>query len=91
MATAVFTRVIYTRELRVQAEQIKQINEHLEALVRARPDDLPKKNKALEEYTFINAHRLRAPVASILGCIRYSRRWSCRLPQPPPGSIFRNR
>ena len=53
--------------LRAQAEQIKQINENLEALVQARTQELQKKNKALEEYAFINAHKLRAPVASILG------------------------
>ncbi len=53
--------------LRAQAEQIKQINENLEALVLARTEELQKKNKALEEYAFINAHKLRAPVASILG------------------------
>jgi hypothetical protein len=27
------------------------------------------KNKKLEEYTFVNAHKLRAPVATILGLI----------------------
>ena len=27
------------------------------------------KNKALEEYAFINAHKLRSPVASLLGLI----------------------
>ena len=30
---------------------------------------LERKNKALEDYAFINAHNLRSPVASILGLI----------------------
>jgi signal transduction histidine kinase len=53
----------------VQAEEIKTINENLEKLVQERTAELEKKNKALEEYAFINAHKLRSPVASILGLI----------------------
>lgn len=56
-------------EVMAQAEEIKGINENLEALVTQRTIDLERKNKALEEYAFINAHKLRAPVASILGLI----------------------
>lgn len=55
--------------LLVQAEEIKTINENLESLVRDRTQELERKNTALEEYAFINAHKLRAPVASILGLI----------------------
>lgn len=55
--------------IKQQAEEIKSINENLESLVRERTRELEKKNKALEEYAFINAHKLRAPVASILGLI----------------------
>jgi signal transduction histidine kinase len=56
-------------EIQAQDEEIKGINENLENIVRARTAELEKKNKALEEYAFINAHRLRSPVASILGLI----------------------
>lgn len=56
-------------EIQTQAEEIAVINENLEALVRKRTEELEKKNKALEEYAFINAHKLRGPVASILGLI----------------------
>ena len=35
--------------------------------MKQRTAELVKKNKALEEYAFINAHKLRSPVASILG------------------------
>ena len=56
-------------EINAQAEEIKAINENLEALVVLRTVELEKKNKALEEYAYINAHKLRSPVASILGLI----------------------
>ncbi len=58
-----------TNEIQAQAEEIKGINENLESLVKQRTGELERKNKALEEYAFINAHQLRAPVASILGLI----------------------
>jgi len=56
-------------EILAQAEEISGINENLELLVKERTRDLERKNKALEEYAFINAHKLRSPVASILGLI----------------------
>ncbi len=56
-------------EIMAQAEEIKGINENLEMLVKQRTAELEKKNKALEEYAFINAHKLRSPVASVLGLI----------------------
>lgn len=56
-------------EINAQAEEIRAINENLEALVVLRTVELEKKNKALEEYAYINAHKLRSPVASILGLI----------------------
>ncbi|MBA4144666.1 MAG: hypothetical protein C0523_02790 [Cytophaga sp.] len=54
-------------EIQAQSEEIQGINENLEAIVKQRTAELVKKNKALEEYAFINAHKLRSPVASILG------------------------
>jgi signal transduction histidine kinase len=56
-------------EIRAQAEEIKGINENLEVIVKDRTADLQRKNKALEDYAFINAHKLRGPVASILGLL----------------------
>jgi ligand-binding sensor domain-containing protein len=56
-------------EILAQAEEIQGINENLEMLVKQRTAELEKKNKALEEYAFINAHKLRSPVASILGLL----------------------
>lgn len=54
-------------EIKTQAKEINRINENLEALVVDRTKELKAKNAALEEYAFINAHKLRSPVASILG------------------------
>ncbi len=56
-------------EIQAQAEKIKGINDNLELLVQQRTMDLETKNKALQEYAFINAHKLRSPVASILGLV----------------------
>jgi len=67
-----------THEIQAQAEEIKGINENLEELVRSRTAELEKKNKALEEYAFINAHELRAPVASILGLIHLMQKLDLR-------------
>jgi signal transduction histidine kinase len=56
-------------EIISQAEEIRVMNENLEKIVHDRTSELEKKNKALEEYAFINAHKLRSPVASILGLL----------------------
>jgi CHASE3 domain sensor protein len=56
-------------EINLQAEEIRDINQNLENLVKERTSQLERKNKALEEYAFITAHNLRAPVASILGLV----------------------
>ncbi|WP_320002775.1 tetratricopeptide repeat protein [Shiella aurantiaca] len=63
-------------ELEVQAEKIRlayneifSINKSLEEKILERTADLEKRNEQLEEYAFINSHKLRAPVASILGLV----------------------
>ena len=61
-------------EIQAQAEEISAINENLESLVLKRTAELERKNKALEEYAFINAHKLRSPVASLLGLINLMRK-----------------
>lgn len=61
-------------EIQTQAEEIVMINENLEIQVQKRTQELEKKNKALEEYAFINAHKLRGPVASILGLLHLLKR-----------------
>jgi hypothetical protein len=56
-------------EIEAQSDQIMQINDNLETTIRERTRELENKNKALEEYAFITAHKLRAPLASILGLV----------------------
>jgi tetratricopeptide (TPR) repeat protein len=48
-------------------ESILNINENLEKIISERTDALEKQNHKLIEYTFINAHKLRAPLARIMG------------------------
>jgi signal transduction histidine kinase len=60
---------VSNEEIQAQGEEIQLINENLEAQVRKRTHELEQKNRALEEYAFINAHNLRGPLASILGLI----------------------
>ena len=59
-----------SKELVVLNESLKNANARLEEKVVERTYELEIKNKKLEEYTFINAHKLRAPVATILGLIQ---------------------
>jgi tetratricopeptide (TPR) repeat protein len=48
-------------------ESILNINENLEKIISERTAALEKQNHKLIEYTFINAHKLRAPLARIMG------------------------
>lgn len=60
---------ISNREIKLQAQEIEHINQNLENIVKERTLELEKKNNALEDAAFINAHKLRSPVASILGLV----------------------
>jgi tetratricopeptide (TPR) repeat protein len=57
-----------TALLQLNAE-LQKFNKTLEARINERTSQLTVQNQRLTEYTFINAHKLRAPVASILGLI----------------------
>lgn len=59
--------------LQGQTEEIRAINENLEQLVQQRTSELQLKTEAIEDYTFITAHELRGPVASVLGLIKVFR------------------
>jgi tetratricopeptide (TPR) repeat protein len=50
-------------------DELKELNKNLERRIEERTSQLTVQNQRLTEYTFINAHKLRAPVASILGLI----------------------
>jgi signal transduction histidine kinase len=56
-------------ELQASEEELKQINENLNGLVVHRTDALENQNKKLREYAFINAHKVRSPLARILGLV----------------------
>jgi len=53
--------------LNEQKEEIEQLNQDLEKKVEVRTQKLREQNAQLEKYAFYNSHRLRAPVAQILG------------------------
>ncbi len=50
-------------------EELQDLNKSLEGRIDERTRQILQQNKKLAEYTFINAHKLRAPIASILGLI----------------------
>lgn len=50
-------------------KELQELNKNLEARIQERTEQLIIQNQKITEYTFINAHKLRAPVASILGLI----------------------
>jgi len=56
-----------SEELQALNESLKSLNNHLEDKVMERTKELQLKNEKLAEYTFINGHQLRAPVATMLG------------------------
>lgn len=64
------------REIKFQAEELLSLNENLtnlnlelELKVDERTKELKLKNEKLAQYAFINAHKLRAPVATMQGLI----------------------
>jgi len=52
-----------------QSDEIKSINDNLELSIQARMEELENENKTLEDSAFFTAHKLRAPLASILGLV----------------------
>jgi C4-dicarboxylate-specific signal transduction histidine kinase len=50
-------------------DDLQELNKTLEARIAERTTQLTVQNQRLTEYTFVNAHKLRAPVASILGLV----------------------
>jgi signal transduction histidine kinase len=50
-------------------QQMGEVNENLEDLVEQRTKILEEQNKKLAEYAFFNAHKLRAPLARVMGLV----------------------
>lgn len=58
------------RLISAQKEQIMNLNQSLERKVAKRTEELEKRNVQLREYAFMNSHRVRGPLANILGVFR---------------------
>ena len=56
-------------ELLASGEELKQINENLNALVEHRTQTIINQNKRIIHHAFINAHKVRSPLARILGLV----------------------
>lgn len=57
------------KEVERMNQRVLEVNENLEAIVKERTEALEGQNKVLMEYAFLNAHKLRAPLARILGIV----------------------
>jgi tetratricopeptide (TPR) repeat protein len=60
-------------EIEIMHQQVVTTNQNLERIVEERTNSLEKQNEQLIEYAFINAHKLRAPLASIMGLVNILR------------------
>jgi signal transduction histidine kinase len=59
----------YGEELLASEEELKQINENLNSLVENRTQILQKQNEKLLHHAYINAHKVRSPLARIIGLV----------------------
>jgi signal transduction histidine kinase len=60
-------------ELQASSEELKQINENLNNLVKYRTQTILEQNQKLINHAFINAHKVRSPLARILGLVNLMR------------------
>ncbi|WP_462251300.1 hypothetical protein [Ekhidna sp.] len=58
---------LQVKELEDTNEEIQAIRDNLQQKITERTEKLEKENEKLLEYSFINAHLVRAPIANILG------------------------
>jgi two-component system sensor histidine kinase/response regulator len=56
-------------QLLASGEELKQINENLNSLVENRTQVILDQNKKLVHYAFVSAHKVRSPLARILGLV----------------------
>jgi tetratricopeptide (TPR) repeat protein len=78
--SATFIAILYYRyynnklaaneKIRKVNEQIQSVNDNLENLVHERSEQIKIQNQRLKEYAFFNAHKVRGPLARILGIIQ---------------------
>jgi signal transduction histidine kinase len=58
-----------TEELRASNEKIEAINANLEDVVNERTTTIKNQNLRLRDYAYFNAHKVRGPLARIMGLI----------------------
>ncbi len=63
--------MVYEKNQEIEKINLKiiEMNKNLEQLVAQRTSALEKQNKKLSEYAFMNAHKLRAPLARVMGLV----------------------
>ncbi len=71
----------YAEEIYAINEELKMMNEQLDEKVRQRTAVLRLQNTRLIEYQFINAHKVRGPLARILGLVILIK--DCEMPAYP--------
>ncbi len=62
--------LVLNRHIEEQKQEIASINENLEALVREKTSRILEQHNKLIEYAFTNSHRVRGPLARILGLVK---------------------
>ncbi|MEL6132598.1 MAG: hypothetical protein AAFR59_04450 [Bacteroidota bacterium] len=55
--------------IKSQKEEIQRLNQGLEKIVAQRTRQLASQNRELEEYAYLHSHKVRAPLANILGLV----------------------
>jgi tetratricopeptide (TPR) repeat protein len=58
-----------SEELQAMNAEVHAINTNLEKLVKERTEKIHDQNKVLKEYAYMNAHKVRGPLARILGLV----------------------
>lgn len=56
-------------EVRAQKDSLEELNSKLERLVSIRTEQIVKKNQQLLDYAFYNSHKVRGPLARVLGLV----------------------
>jgi len=64
---------VQSERFRLLNEEVMKANSQLDQKVAERTIELRRQNKKMLEYAFINSHKLRAPVATILGLMNLIR------------------
>lgn len=54
-------------ELSAKNEEVWHINQNLESIIDQRTETLRKQNQTLSDYAFSNSHKVRAPLANLMG------------------------